>query len=195
MPPHGCPVRVSAPSAPWVPPPSEVTHPDQLPGEAWYAFDLIDGETVLNVWRTARGYLVLTNLRCLGIRLELDLFAPKQWRSGPEFFFYNLNPPTVRFDRIVELSEQVEESGAVGRFAVQDPEGVANAISAALDSGRETWRTRRQKTQEMIHARQRLLAQRTAGAAHPVYMVRCSYCGNLANASLPRCPSCGATLD
>jgi len=185
---------VTEPSPPWVPPPSQVTHPDQLPGEAWRAFDLMDGEAMLNAWRTVRGFLVLTNLRCFGMRREFDLFEPPAWRTGPEFFFYNLRPPLVVLDRFVELSEQVEEAGAVGRFAVRDPETVARAIGAALTSGRELWRNRREHTQEMLRARQQLRAQRAAGAARPVYMVRCSYCGNLANATLHRCPSCGATL-
>ncbi len=185
---------MSGPRSDWVPPPSQVTHPEQLPGEAWRAFDLMDGEAVLAVWKTPRGFLVLTNLRCFGMYLELDLFAPRQWRTGPEFFFYNVRPPTVAMGRFVELEEEVAEAGSVGRFLVHDPESVAAAISAAVGPGRAAWQARRQHTEEMLRARRSLRAQRAAGVDRPVVLVRCSYCGNTANAALRRCPSCGATL-
>ena len=182
------------PRSDWVPPPTQVTHPDQLPGEAWRAVELIDGEAVLNVWKTPRGFLVLTNLRCFGMFLELDLFSPHQWHTGPEFLFYNFRAPTVAFGRFVVLEEEVQEAGAVGRFLVHDPPSVAATIAAALGPGRSAWRARRQHTEEMLHARQSLRAQRAAGVDRPVVLVRCSYCGNTANAALRRCPSCGATL-
>lgn len=185
---------MSDPSLRWSPPPSEVTQPDQLSGEAWRAFDPIDGEKVLNVWRTPRGFLVLTNLRCFGIRRELDLFGPPEWRTGPEFYFYNLKPPQVLFGRFVELSEEVSESGAVGRFPVKAPEAVAEAIAGAAGPGRDLWRARRAQTQQQILARKQLRTQRAAEGMPPIPLERCRYCGNLVNANLRRCPSCGAPL-
>lgn len=171
-----------------------ITTPDALPNEAWQAIDLIEGEAVLRAWRTPRGFLVLTNLRCLGLHEQLRILGPVAWGPGPEFFFYNLRPPTVLFGRFVQLSEEVEELGSVGRFAVRDPEAVARAIADALAAGRLAWSARRQRTQELIRARAEARARRAAGEPNPEVMVRCSYCGNLANAALRRCPSCGARL-
>ena len=137
---------------------------------------------------------MLTNLRCFGLWRELGVFPPHPWHTGPEFFFYNLKPPRVLFGRFLELSEEFPEAGSVGRFAVHDPTAVAEAISAALDAGQTEWRDRRQRTEELIRARQQIRAARAAGIAPPVVKVRCAFCGNLADASSRRCPSCGAVL-
>ena len=185
---------MTEPSPAWTPPPSEVTHPDQIPSDAWRAFDFIDGEMLLQAWRTPKGFLVLTNLRCFALWREWQLFPPHPWHTGPEFFFYNMRPPHVLFGRLVELTEQYEEAGTVGRFVVRDPAGVAAAIAAALPPGQAAWHERRQRTEELIRARQKIRAARAAGHAPPVVKVRCSYCGNLADASHRRCPSCGASL-
>jgi hypothetical protein len=192
--PTGIPPRLTAFSSDWTPPPSQVTHPDQLPADAWRAIDLIDGEMPLRAWRTPQGFLVLTNLRCVALWQRGELFPPHPWRSGPEFFFYNLKPPRVLLHRYVELSEEFEENGWVGRFAVADPEGVAAEISAAIESGRAAWRDRRAHSEELIRARQRLRAARVAGSRPASAMVRCAFCGNLTNVSARRCASCGAAL-
>lgn len=182
-------------SSEWTPPPSEVTRPDQVPAEAWRAIDFLDGELVLQAWRTPpKGFLVLTNLRCFSLWRELTVFAPAPWRTGPEFFFYNLKPPRVVLGRFLELTEEFAEAGSVGRFAVHDPASAAEAISAALGPGRLEWKDRRQRTEELIRARQKIRAARVAGIPSPVIMVRCAFCGNMADASARRCPSCGAAL-
>jgi len=173
---------------------SAETEPDPLPAPAWRAFDLFEGEALLNAWKVPRGFLVLTNLRCFAVYESWELFAPRSWGLGPQFFFYNLRPPVIVLGRFVQLSEEVEEAGAVGRFAVRDPPAVVEAISVALASGRTAWAARREETQRLIRARQQIREQRAAGVAHPEVMVRCSYCGNLANAALRQCPSCGARL-
>jgi hypothetical protein len=188
------PPKVSETSVPAPIASSADTAPDPLPGAARRAIDLIEGEAILQVWKTPLGFLVLTNLRCLGLWQTLELFAPRAWRVGPEFFFYNLRPPTVVLGRFVELAEEVREAGSVGRFAVHDPGAVAHTISAAMDAGRAAWAARREETERLIEARQQIRRQRAAGEAHPIVMVRCSYCGNQANAALHRCPSCGARL-
>jgi hypothetical protein len=171
-----------------------VTHPDQLPSEAWRAISLIEGEMLLQTWRSAQGFLVLTNLRCFGLWREWELFPPRSWHPGPEFFFYNLRPHRILLGRFVELSEEVPEAGTVGRFAVHDPASVAWTISAALEPGRAVWRARREQTEELMEARRKIRAALAAGHAPPVVKVRCAFCGNLADATSRRCPSCGATL-
>lgn len=158
------------------------------------AVDLLEGERVLRAWRTPQGFLVLTSLRCVALWRRGELFPPHPWRTGPEFFFYNLKPPRVLLHRYVELSEEFEESGRVGRFAVRDPEATASEISDAMDAGRAAWRARREATEEMIRARQRLRAARLGGGNSPPALVRCSFCGNLTDASARRCRSCGAAL-
>lgn len=175
-------------------PSSEVTSPDQIPIEAWRALDLFEGELPLRTWRTPHGYLMLTNLRCVALWRRGELFPPHPWRSGPEFFFYNLNSPRVLLGRFVELSEQFEEGGRVGRFLVRDPAGVAAEISAALEPGRSAWRDRREHTEELIKARQQVRAARAAGNLRQVVKVRCAFCGNLTDVSARSCSSCGAGL-
>ncbi|MGC2788824.1 MAG: zinc ribbon domain-containing protein [Thermoplasmata archaeon] len=171
-----------------------VTHPDQIPVDAWRAFDLFEGELLLGAWRTSRGFLLLTNLRCLALYRRGEIFPPHPWRVGPEFFFYNLRPPEVVLGRFVELTEAFEENGRVGRFTVRDPTSVADAISAAIEPGRAAWQERRKHTEELIEARKRLRAARAAGDLRRIEKVRCSYCGNLTDASVRRCTSCGAGL-
>ncbi len=162
-----------------------------MPVAAWVAVDWIDGERVRSTWRTALGYLVLTNLRCFGVSRAHELFPPRPWHFGPVFFFYNFRPPEVLLGRFVQLAEEHGDSGEVGRFAVRDPASVAAEISAAMESGRAAWNRRREETTRWLLARQRA---RFASNAGPPVMIRCSYCGNLANAMLRRCPSCGAGL-
>ena len=161
--------------------------------DAWRAIDLFEGELLLRAWRSAQGFLVLTNLRCIGLSHHRELFPPHPWRAGPEFFFYNMNAPRVLLGRFVELSEQVDENGQVGRFLVRDPESVVAEISAAQGPGEATWRDRREQTAELIRARQALRAARAAGSRE-VVSVRCSFCGNRTDASARRCASCGASL-
>lgn len=174
--------------------PSQLTHPDPIPPDAWRALDPIEGELVFEAWRTPKGFLVLTNLRCIALRRDGEIFPPHPWRAGPVFFFYNLNAPQVLFGRFVELSEQYEEEGRTGRFLVRDPAGVAAAISSAMEPGRAAWQERRQHTEELIAARKRLRAARATGGLPPVETIRCSFCGNLTDASARRCASCGAAL-
>ena len=92
------------------------TLPDPLPVAAWVAVDWIEGENVRSTWRTALGYLVLTNLRCFGISRARELFPPRPWHVGPVFFFYNFRPPEVLYGRFVELAEERDDSREVGRF-------------------------------------------------------------------------------
>lgn len=167
------------------------TLPDPLPVAAWVAVDWIEGENVRSTWRTALGYLVLTNLRCFGISRARELFPPRPWHVGPVFFFYNFRPPEVLYGRFVELAEERDDSREVGRFAVRDPASVAAEISSAMESGRAAWNRRREETTRWMEARQRA---RLAAAAGSAGMIRCSYCGNLVSAVLRRCPSCGAGL-
>ena len=176
------------------PSPFESTEPDALPGEAWRAIDLLDGERIRFVWATPTGFLVLTDLRCFGVHETLTVFAPRSWVVGPEFFLYNVQTPAVVLGRFVQLREGVDESGAIGRFAVRDPAAVAETIRAGLASGRAAWELRRRQTEASIESRRLAALARIAHEAHPAVMIRCSFCGNLVSAALRRCPSCGAQL-
>jgi hypothetical protein len=154
----------------------------------------LPGEVPFNAWRTGRGYLVLTNLRCVALAQESLLFHRRPWTMGPEFFFYNLRSPRVLFGRFVELAEEYEENGWVARFVVQHPESVAATISAQLDAGKAAWHQRRQNTESLIAARSCARAERAAGGPRSPVRVRCGFCGNLANVARRTCPSCGAIL-
>jgi hypothetical protein len=171
-----------------------VTGPDPIPPDAWRALELLGGEMPLEAWKTPEGYLLLTNLRCVALWRKRELFPPHYWRTGPEFYLYNMNSPRVLLGRFVELTEQYEENGWIGRFLVRDPEGVAASISEAMEPGRQAWAERRARTEELMRSRARLRSERAAGGPHRPVLVRCSYCGNLADASRRRCPSCGAEL-
>lgn len=188
------PEHVTATSPESLPSPSNVTRPDPIPPDAWRAVDLLGGEMPLESWKTPEGYLLLTNLRCVALWRKRELFPPHHWSAGPEFFFYNLNPPRILLGRFVQLSEKYEENGWVGRFLVRDPAAVVASISAAMEPGREAWAARREHAAELMASRARLRAERAAGGPHRPVMIRCSYCGNLADAARHRCPSCGAAL-
>lgn len=184
----------SGASPTWTPPPDQVTRPDQLPAEAWQVLELMDGERVLSCWRSIRGYLVLTTLRCVVVRRTEALLRPAVWASGPQFLFYNMRLPRVVLGRYVELAEEYEEQdgGLVSRIAVTDPATVAAEISAAGRSGRAEWATRRAESKRLSEARRR---HREAGVgALESPRARCAYCGNPVASSSNRCPNCGAPV-
>jgi RNA polymerase subunit RPABC4/transcription elongation factor Spt4 len=177
-----------------LPPAYRPTEPDPVPPEAWRALGLLPGESPLAAWRTPHGFLVLTNLRCIALANRLQIFGPRDWHAAPEFYFYNLRPPRVLFGRFVELAEEYDENGWVGRYAVVHPEEVARRIGAELAAGRVAWQARRSHTEELARARAQARAEQAARhARQPVY-VRCSFCGNLVDASRGRCPDCGAAM-
>jgi len=177
-----------------VPPQFQTTVPDRIPADAWRALGLLAGEVPLQAWRTPAGFLVLTHLRCVIVSHRVAIFGPAEWRVGPEFFFYNLRAPRVLFGRFLELSEEYEENGWTGRFAVAHPAEVGHAIETQMGPGRAAWQSRRSQTQQWIGAREKLRAESFAHlTAQPVY-VRCAFCGNLVDAGRHRCPDCGASL-
>ncbi len=184
----------------WTPPPDQVTRPDQLPAEGWRVVELLEGEHVLACWRASRGYLVLTNLRSVVLRRTEAVLRPTVWEPGPQFFFYNVQPPRVVLGRYVELAEQYAEQagGLVSRLAVSDPAAVAAAIAAAIPAGQAEWMRRRSESQRQTASRrerQRANARAFVGSAPAeVARVRCDYCGNLTPVSTGRCSSCGAPL-
>jgi hypothetical protein len=175
-------------------PSSPATFPDPIPAHAWRAIDLLPGEMPFRSWRTGDGYLLLTNLRCVSLSHVGPLFSPHLWHSAPEFFLYNLRAPRVLLGRFVELSEEYPENGWTGRFRVRDPATVVAEIAAAIEPGRLAWLQRREHAEELLRAQQRMRSERAAGGPRSPVMVRCSYCGNLADASRRQCPSCGAVL-
>jgi hypothetical protein len=189
---------VTASASSWVPPPEQVTGPDQLPGDAWRAVDLFEGERVLRCWRTARGYLLLTSLRCLLLWRRLELFQPRDWEASPEVYLYNVRPPRALFGRFVEIAPAFVGDGAVIRAGVVNPVEVADEIRASIPEARRQWDLRRQRaladiaTHRLIH--DQIASALAAGLPVPVPRVPCAYCGNLVPATAKRCPHCGAPV-
>jgi hypothetical protein len=177
-------------------PPERVTSPDQLPLDAWEAVDLLDGERVLRCWQAGTAYLLLTNLRCLGIWRPRELFHRAGWETGAQFFFYNLKPPQIVLGRFVELSEEFPDGERTSRFLVRDPEATEQEIAGAIAAGRAEWLQRRERAQLLMNARrhQREAYSAALGAGVPPEVVRvpCAYCGNPMAITAQRCPSCGA---
>jgi hypothetical protein len=191
---HASSSGMSLPQPRWSPPTDQLTQPDQLPPEAWRAVNFFEGEHVVRCWQTARGYLVLTNLRCGVIWPSWELFHRGNWQEGPQYFFYNLRPPAVLLGRFVELREAFEEEGRTTRFRVRDPEAVAEEIAAAIGPGRGEWAERRERTRRLMEGR-RIRRGAGAGARAPLYLpYPCRYCGNPIPAASRQCPSCGAPV-
>lgn len=186
---------MGASSGGWVPPAEQRTGPDQLPAEAWRAISLFDGEHVLRCWRTARGYLLLSNLRCGVVWPSWEVFHRGDWQEGPQYFFYNLRPPSVLLGRFVELREEYEEEGRTTRFLVHDPEAVAAEIAGAIPAGRGEWMARRQRFAADLDARRRVQRLQGSESKAPQYrLYPCRYCGNPIPIAARQCPSCGAPV-
>lgn len=173
-----------------------VTTPVQIEREALHRLHLLDGEHILRVWKSVRGYLVMTNLRCQEVLRRPQLFASSDWEAGPNFFYYNLGPPKVEFHRFLRLSEEHEEGALVVRFILHDPYTVAQEIEAARVAGQDEWLRRRSQAESVLReSRERLRAGKLYSVREghrEVLKVRCSFCGNLMPATAVRCPSCGA---
>ena len=172
------------------------TRPDAIDPGALHEVDLLWGEHIVRCWRTGRGFLVMTNLRCIDLWRKPLLLIDREWHSGPNFFFYNLAPPCVVLDRFVQLSEKVPENDARSiRIRVSDPVRVAREVEEAIPGGIQEWNVRRDRSL-------RSLAQAPPlGTPAPtvirevvreIVKVRCSYCGHLMDLAAATCPTCGA---
>ncbi len=185
--------------APVAPPPDvPATKPDPIDPAAVRAIDFLDGETISSVWRTSRGFLILTNLRVLSVWHQpavLDL-GHHGWRMGLTFFLFDLDTPRVIADRFVEVGSVREDDPSASRFQVADPAGVAEAIAAGILLGRTNWQARRAK----VTARLNALGSSSAAPAKEtvreivrvIVRVPCPYCGSLMDETALRCPVCGA---
>ncbi len=174
------------PTAPWEP---GTVGPDLLEPEARRALDLMDGERLLGSWRVARGYLILTDLRCLRLWHHVELLGEDRWRSGPSFFFYDMPPPVVLGPHSLELREDTGADARSTRFQVADAPGVGAAIAAQRGPGREAWSRRRDLVAGPLEA------LRAAWPGRPGVTPTsspCIYCGNLVPTGATHCPSCGA---
>ncbi len=187
---------MSASASSTEPPPGQATLPDQLPPEAWRAIDPIRGEVVRRCWRTGRGFLVLTTLRCLLLWRRRELLRAKEWEVSPEVMLYNVQPPRVLFGRFVEIAPAYDEGEAAIRAGVEDPYSVAEEVAAAIPDARRAWDQRRAAAQAEFQAhrkrRDEIVAAIAAGVPPPVPRVPCRYCGNPMPITARRCPSCGA---
>jgi len=173
-----------------------LTTPAQIDREALRELRLLDGERILRVWKTGRGFLVMTNLRCVEVSRKPQLFSRSDWELGPQFFFYNLGPPKVEFHRFLRLTEEHEDRAVVLRLVLHDPAAVAQEIHEARREGQNEWLRRRAHAEATLReSRERLQAGKvyaTRDGVREVIKVRCSFCGNLMAATATRCPSCGA---
>ena len=177
-------------------PPGGVTTPVQIEREALHQIHFLEGEHVLRVWRTVRGFLVMTNLRCIEVARKPQLFATSDWEAGPSFFFYNLAAPRVELHRFLRLSEDREERALVMRFYLHDPSEVAQEIQEARRAGQNEWLRRRALSEGALRqSRERWEAThpfRPGEGLKRTIKVRCGFCGNLMDVTATRCPFCGA---
>jgi rubrerythrin len=157
---------------------------------------LLFGEHIARCWRTAVGFLVMTNLRCIHAWRKLELFGPTEWHAGPSFFFYNLATPRVVGGRFLELSEELGSASESARFLLHDAASACEEIDRARAAGRAEWAARRSSAQHLLGRPLRPAAPPpgTTLIVREVVKVRCSYCGNLVDVADGRCPFCGAPL-
>jgi hypothetical protein len=157
---------------------------------------LMDGEVIRRAWKTGRGFLVLTSLRCFLLWQRRELFRPTEWEASPEVLLFNVRPPRVLFGRFVEISPESEEGGFPIRAGVAEPEYVAEEIAAAIPAARVAWEARRLKAEAALSAhrarRDQILASIRAGRPIPMATVICPFCGNRMLVTARACPHCGA---
>jgi hypothetical protein len=196
MRPGGTPGVVNTSSPRWSPPAQEVTSPDQLSPEAWRAVSLLDGEVIHRVWKTGRGFLVLTSLRCFLLWQRREVFRPVEWEASPEVLLFNVRPPRVLFGRFVEITPQSDEGGFPIRAGVAEPEEVAEEVAAAIPAARAAWEARRAKAEAELASqrrrREQILAAIRGGRPVPIPTVVCPFCGNPMLVTARACPHCGA---
>lgn len=182
----------------WQPPGDHVTRPDQLPEGAWAALDLFTGEHVLDCWRTARGFLVLTTLRCLLLWQRREVLRRRDWEASPEVFLYDVRPPRVVLGRFVELEPASSGHAGALRVAVDDPPSVAEEIARTIPRAREEWEVRRNRIVRDLdlqrRRREQIASALAAGRPIPIARVPCAYCGNLISTAARSCPFCGAPV-
>jgi hypothetical protein len=176
------------------PPPGEVeTSPDQISPGALDELELLPGERISRCWSTGLGFLVMTNLRCIHLWHKAELFSKSEWHTGPTFLFYDLAPPSVLAARFLVLTEGSGDEASSSRFLVRDPSGVAREIEEARAAGRAEWEVRRAAAaKELGQPRRPPPPPGTTVIIREIVKVRCSYCGNLMNATDTVCPACGA---
>ena len=169
-----------------------VTAPDRIDPEALDQVRLLEAEHVRRVWRTATGFLVMTNLRCIEVSRKPQLFSKTEWQAGPSLFFYNLSAPKVMFHRYVRLSEEWPDRPVVLHFFVHNPYAVAQEIQEARAAGRNEWLDRRVRSEASVRESHRRWDAAGRGAMREAEKVRCNFCGNLMSVTALHCPSCGA---
>jgi hypothetical protein len=173
-----------------------MTQPDQLDSAARTALSLMEGEAIRRVWRTGRGFLVLTSLRCILLWQRREVFRPTEWQAGPEVLLYDVRPPRVLFGRFVEVAPASPAGGAPIRVVVAHPEYVAEEIAASGPEARRAWDERRRKALAFLAAEKRrnaaIVAAVESGRPSATPTVPCPYCGNPVPVTARTCPHCGA---
>jgi hypothetical protein len=174
-------------------PPDVVTRPDQIDPPALSELGLLHEERVLRCWKSAFGFLVMTNLRCIHVWRKPELFVRTEWHTGPTFFFYNLRRPELVLGRFVQLAEIYDEGAGPARFLVRDAPDVCREIDAARVEGQREWAERRTRARaDMGRLGPAPVPPGTTVVIREIVKVRCAYCGNLMEESRTICPSCGA---
>jgi hypothetical protein len=169
------------------------TYPDQIDAaaraELWLLFD----ERIVRCWRTAFGFLIMTNLRCSHVWRKPHLFNRSEWHVGPTFFFYRLASPRVVAQRFVELANEPGVGRDAARFLVRNPHEVSQEIDAARAGGRAEWEIRRARVkQDLERLKSEIPSSGSTVILREVVKVRCRYCGNLMDVADSTCPTCGA---
>ena len=178
-------------------PPETVTGPVQIEKGALGEIHFLEGERILRVWKTGRGFLVMTNLRCVEVVRRPQLFGrTSEWEAGPSLFFYSLGPPRVEFSKFLRLAEEREERAQVIRLILHDPSSVAQEVEEARLAGQNEWLRRRAQSESVVReSRERWETGRafaTRDGYRQLIRVRCGFCGNLVEVTATRCPFCGA---
>jgi len=177
----------------WDPEPEIETSPDRIDRDALRQVRLLDGERVRRVWKTGRGFLVMTNLRCVEVSHKPQLFAAREWEAGPNFFFYDLAPPRVVFHHYLRLAEQHDEARSlVMHFFVHDPYRVAEEVHEARAAGYNEWVHRRSQAEAAFRSSHTRAGAYDRQVFREMVKVRCEFCGNLMSVAARVCPSCGA---
>jgi len=167
--------------------------PDSVDPTALAQLHLLEGEHLRRVWRTVRGFLVMTNLRCVDIAHRPAIFGRSDWETGPSLFFYNFAPPRVVLGRYLRLSESRSGNSVSLRFFVHSPTRVAAEIEEARHRGQNEWLGRRSVAEATFREDARRRAT-NARLGRVVVKIRCGFCGNLMDETAARCPFCGAPM-
>jgi hypothetical protein len=164
-----------------------------LPREALDAVPWLDGEAVRSVWPIPEGFLVVTNLRAAVLGRDEGIFRSAAWHGVAEYFFFNFADPHPEGANGITLAQEFDDLREA-TVEVADPVVVLAELREARTTGRLLWVERRARSGAPPPVERPMIVE---GPGHrPVVAVvaklPCSYCGNLFDARVGRCPYCSA---